>query len=55
MVKKILKSYDYTLVIAMLLLSAFGLVMVYSASMAYAVQRYNVSSDFFTKGKKYLC
>jgi cell division protein FtsW len=52
MVKKILKSYDYTLVIAMFLLSAFGLVMVYSASMAYAVQRYNVPSDFFYQRQK---
>ncbi|MGZ4161274.1 MAG: FtsW/RodA/SpoVE family cell cycle protein [Neobacillus sp.] len=52
MVKKIFKSYDYTLVLAIVLLSAFGLVMVYSASMAYAVQRYKVSSDFFYQKQK---
>ena len=47
MFKKILKSYDYSLVIAVVLLSCFGLIMVYSASMATAVQRYGVSSDYF--------
>ena len=52
MVKKILKSYDYTLIIAIILLCAFGLVMIYSASMAYAVQRYQVSSDFFYQRQK---
>ena len=40
MFKKILKSYDYTVVIAIVLLSLFGLIMVYSASMATAVQRW---------------
>jgi cell division protein FtsW len=52
MVKKIFKSFDYTIIIAIILLSAFGLVMVYSASMATAVQRYNVSSDFFYQKQK---
>jgi cell division protein FtsW len=52
MVKKILKSYDYTLVFAIILLSAFGLVMVYSASMASAVQRYKVAPDFFYQRQK---
>ncbi len=36
MLKKILKSYDYTLVLAVFLLCCFGLVMVYSASMVIA-------------------
>jgi len=52
MLKKILRSYDYTLIIAIILLCAFGLVMIYSASMAYAVQRYQVSSDFFYQRQK---
>ncbi|MEO2075214.1 MAG: FtsW/RodA/SpoVE family cell cycle protein [Bacillus sp. (in: firmicutes)] len=52
MVKKILKSYDYTLIIAIILLCTFGLVMIYSASMAYAVQRYQVSPDFFYQRQK---
>jgi cell division protein FtsW len=52
MIKKILKSYDYSLIIAIILLSAFGLVMVYSASMASAVQRYGVSSDYFYQRQK---
>jgi len=52
MFKKILKSYDYTLIIVIILLCAFGLVMIYSASMAYAVQRYQVKSDFFYQRQK---
>lgn len=52
MFKKILKSYDYSLVIAVVLLSVFGLIMVYSASMAMAVQRYGVSSDYFYQKQK---
>lgn len=52
MLKKILKSYDYSLIVAIFLLSAFGLVMVYSASMASAVQRYGVSSDYFYQRQK---
>lgn len=52
MVKKILKSYDYSLIIAIILLCAFGLVMIYSASMASAVQRNQVASDFFYQRQK---
>jgi cell division protein FtsW len=52
MLKKILKSYDYSLIIAIILLSLFGLVMVYSASMASAVQRYGVDSDYFYQKQK---
>lgn len=52
MFKKILKSYDYSLIIAIVLLALFGLVMVYSASMASAVQRYGVESDYFYQKQK---
>ncbi|NRD78740.1 FtsW/RodA/SpoVE family cell cycle protein [Bacillus sp. BRMEA1] len=52
MVKKILKSYDYSLIIAVILLCAFGLIMVYSASMATAEQRYGVQSDYFYQKQK---
>ncbi|NRD80118.1 FtsW/RodA/SpoVE family cell cycle protein [Bacillus sp. BRMEA1] len=52
MFKKILKSYDYQLISAIFLLSLFGLVMVYSASMAMATQRYGVSSDYFYQKQK---
>jgi len=52
MLKKILKSYDYTLVIAIIFLSLFGLVMVYSASMAMAIQRYGAQSDYFYQKQK---
>lgn len=47
MFKKILKSYDYSFIIVFLMLTIFGLVMVYSASMVSAVQVYNQDSDFF--------
>ncbi|WP_191565720.1 FtsW/RodA/SpoVE family cell cycle protein [Metabacillus idriensis] len=47
MIKKILKSYDYSLILAMLLLCGFGLVMVYSSSMIAAVARWNYESDHF--------
>jgi len=50
MIKKILKSYDYTIIIAMVLLILFGLIMIYSASMVSAVQYYgHDSSDFYYK------
>ena len=52
MLKKILKSYDYTLIIVLILLSIFGLVMIYSSSMVSAVQKYNVESDFFYQKQK---
>ena len=49
MLKKILKSYDYSLIIVIALLSLFGLVMVYSASM---VTWHEVDSDFFFNKQK---
>lgn len=52
MVKKILKSYDYTLVIVIVLLSLFGLVMIYSSSMVTAIQRYDLNSDYFYQKQK---
>lgn len=55
MLKKIVKSYDFSLIAVIIVLSIFGLVMVYSASMAFAVQRYHVSPDhFFQKQKLFL-
>ncbi|AZU61388.1 FtsW/RodA/SpoVE family cell cycle protein [Neobacillus mesonae] len=50
--KKILKSYDYSLIIAIFLLCAFGLVMIYSSSMAWAGPRYGVAPDFFYQKQK---
>ncbi|WP_394583568.1 FtsW/RodA/SpoVE family cell cycle protein [Cytobacillus firmus] len=52
MLKKILKSYDYTLIIAVALLAVFGLIMVFSASMVTAVQIYDQDSDFFYNKQK---
>lgn len=52
MFKKILKSYDYSLVIVVVLLAIFGLVMVYSSSMVWGVQRFGFESDYFYQKQK---
>lgn len=55
MVKKMLKSYDYTLVLAPIILSIFGIVMIYSSSMVVAVDKYEGTPDlFFMKQLKWL-
>ncbi|WP_191562253.1 FtsW/RodA/SpoVE family cell cycle protein [Metabacillus idriensis] len=46
---KILKSYDYSLILAIFLLSTFGLIMVYSSSMITSILRYDVTSSYFFK------
>jgi cell division protein FtsW len=53
MVKK-WKYYDYSLIIIVVLLSLFSLVMIYSASMVSAIQRYGVASDYFFDRQKYI-
>ncbi|WP_458414025.1 FtsW/RodA/SpoVE family cell cycle protein [Schinkia sp. CFF1] len=45
--KKILRSYDYTLVLAPIILSIFGIIMIYSSSMVVAVAKYEGSPDLF--------
>lgn len=52
MVKKVLKSYDYSLILAIILLCCFGLVMVYSSSMITAVARYGYEPDHFFQRQK---
>ncbi|MCJ7843265.1 FtsW/RodA/SpoVE family cell cycle protein [Lederbergia sp. NSJ-179] len=52
MLKKILKSYDYSIIIVYILLSLFGLIMIYSASMVIAIQKYNVPADYFYEKQK---
>ncbi|HEY4551683.1 MAG TPA: FtsW/RodA/SpoVE family cell cycle protein [Bacillaceae bacterium] len=52
MLKKVLKSYDYSLIVVYILLCLFGLVMVYSASMVMAVQWYEKAPDFFYQKQK---
>ncbi|WP_347550514.1 putative lipid II flippase FtsW [Pseudalkalibacillus hwajinpoensis] len=47
MIKKLFKHYDYSIIISVLLLCGFGLVMVYSASMVWAVMRHEANSAFF--------
>ncbi|MBU8728110.1 putative lipid II flippase FtsW [Bacillus pumilus] len=49
MLKRMLKSYDYSLLFAIILISAFGLVMVYSSSMITSVIRYEAAPDNFFK------
>ncbi|OQP07860.1 putative lipid II flippase FtsW [Geobacillus sp. 46C-IIa] len=50
--KKVLKCYDYPLVTAVIMLSLFGLIMVYSSSMVTAVIRFEVPSDYFYERQK---
>ncbi|MGY3314404.1 cell division protein FtsW (lipid II flippase) [Peribacillus simplex] len=50
--KKILRAYDYPIFIAVVLLSLFGLVMVYSASMITAVSHYRYPIDYFFQHQK---
>ena len=52
MLKKILKSYDYSLIIVLAMLTIFGFIMIYSASMVSAVQRYGWESDYFYQKQK---
>jgi len=52
MLKKILRSYDYSLIFAYILLGLFGLIMIYSASMVTAVQLYDYPADFFYQKQK---
>ena len=52
MFKKILKSYDYSIVVVYILLCLFGLIMVYSSSMVTAVHIYKRSADFFFQKQK---
>jgi cell division protein FtsW len=52
LIKKVLKCYDYPLIIAIVILSLFGLIMVYSSSMIAAVIRFNVPSDYFYQRQK---
>ncbi|WP_050616712.1 FtsW/RodA/SpoVE family cell cycle protein [Bacillus testis] len=47
MFKKIARSYDYSLIGSIILLSLFGLVMIYSASSVIGPERYGVESDYF--------
>ncbi|ELK44679.1 FtsW/RodA/SpoVE family cell cycle protein [Bacillus sp. SB49] len=49
MILKILKNMDFSILFAVLALSAFGTVMVYSASMVSSVMVYDVTPDFFFK------
>lgn len=52
MVKKIFKSYDYSIIVVLAMLVIFGLIMVYSASIVSAVQRYGYESDYFYQKQK---
>lgn len=49
--KRYAKNFDYPLFFTYLFLCLFGLVMIYSASMAWSVRRYDFESDHFYKNK----
>lgn len=51
MIKKIVKSYDYSLILAILILCIFGLVMVYSSSMVLAASKFKDPDFFFNRQK----
>jgi cell division protein FtsW len=46
-VKKAIRPYDYSLLIAVLLLCSIGLVMIYSASIGVTINKYHYSTHFF--------
>ncbi|MDM5316681.1 putative lipid II flippase FtsW [Fictibacillus sp. b24] len=46
-VKKAVRPYDYSLIVAVLLLCSAGLVMIYSASIGVTINKYDYSSSFF--------
>ncbi|SNX73294.1 cell division-specific peptidoglycan biosynthesis regulator FtsW [Bacillus oleivorans] len=54
MLKNVLKSYDYSIVIVYILLCFFGLVMIYSSSIVWAVQQLDPPrpSDYFYQRQK---
>ncbi|MCZ0754233.1 FtsW/RodA/SpoVE family cell cycle protein [Anoxybacillus sp. J5B_2022] len=52
LIRNIMKSYDYPLIISVWMLAIFGLIMVYSSSMVSAVTRFGVSSDYFYEKQK---
>ncbi|MBD7983402.1 FtsW/RodA/SpoVE family cell cycle protein [Sporosarcina sp. Sa2YVA2] len=45
--KKMIRNFDYPLFITYIVLCLFGLVMIYSASMVVAVNRFEYASDYF--------
>lgn len=47
MVKRVLKSFDYVLFVTPVLLSLFGVIMVYSASMVWAVMMHGGTTELF--------
>ena len=53
MLSRYAKSYDVSLIIIIILISLFGLVMVYSSSMVIATtDKYEAASDFFYQKQK---
>lgn len=52
MLKKIIKAYDFSLIVTVILLSLFGLTMIYSASMILAPTKFDYPPDFFYEKQK---
>ena len=51
-IRKYIKNFDYPLFFTYIALALFGLVMIYSASMAWAVNRYGYEADYFYANQK---
>ncbi|MCD5322546.1 MULTISPECIES: putative lipid II flippase FtsW [Pontibacillus] len=53
--KKLWKNFDFTLIFTPLILTAFGVVMIYSASMVYAVAKWGYSPDHYLNKQLVWC
>ncbi|GGD19399.1 putative lipid II flippase FtsW [Pontibacillus salipaludis] len=53
--KKLWKNFDFTLIFTPLILTAFGVVMIYSASMVYAVAKWGYSPDHYLNKQLIWC
>ena len=51
-IKRYVKNFDYPLFFTYIALALFGLVMIYSSSMAWAVNRYGYEPDYFYENQK---
>ncbi|MBM7644222.1 cell division protein FtsW [Scopulibacillus daqui] len=55
MLKKLFRNYDYSLIVTTLLLTAFGVIMVYSASMVWSVMQLGQASSYIFKKQLFWC
>ncbi|MFC7392418.1 putative lipid II flippase FtsW [Scopulibacillus cellulosilyticus] len=55
MLKKYFRNYDYSLIVTTMLLTGFGVIMVYSASMVWSVMVLHQSSSYIFKRQLFWC